>query len=228
MNKYNPKQDLWSKIQQRKDFDLQVKEHVANLPERMPKADLWNTIERELDNKTPVIPLWKYGLVAASIALILAVSSIAYLKFGDKDVKPQLITEVNAPSPELIIPDEKPIAETESPLNAAVESQLEKTRTNASPKQPVKRETIVAIELPKLDLEDLAIENTVVSELKAPSIPEPEELQTLHRVKISWGFQDKKKLQTTFGSSNPENIDNQQIGRSEQPKNSIKINFQKQ
>ncbi|MDR7132177.1 hypothetical protein J2X69_004544 [Algoriphagus sp. 4150] len=228
MNKYSPKQDLWSKIQQRKDFDLQVKEHVANLPERMPKADLWNTIESELDHKTPVVALWKYRLAAASIALILALSGIAYLEFGYKDVKPQLITEVNAPSHEFIIPDKKPVTEAESTLNATIESQLGKTRTNASPKQPVKRETIAVIELPKLDLEDLVIENTVVSELKTPSIPEPEELQTLHKVKISWGFQDNKKLQTTFGSRNPENIDNQQIGRSEQPKNSIKINFQKQ
>ncbi len=228
MKEYNPKPDLWSKIQQRKDFDLQVKEHVPNLPEKMPKADLWSTVEKELDQKKPVIPLWKYGMAAACIGLILVLSRIAYLDFGDKDVKPQIITEINAPSTELAMPDQKPDTETISALVVTEEIKPEEPRTNASPKRAADRETIAPIEPPKLDLANWNIDNTVVSKLKSPSIPDREEPQTLHKVQISWGFKDKKKIQTTFGSRNPENIAPQQMGRSDLPKNSIKINFQKQ
>lgn len=228
MKEYSPKPDLWSKIQLQKDFDSQVKAHAANLSEKMPKTDLWSAIENQLDQKTPVVPLWKYGMVAASIGLILALSGIVYLQFGEKDVKPLLITEVNIPSTELETREEKPTAESESVLIATEEIKPEKLKTNASPKQPANRETIVPIALPKLDLARRTIEDKVLSELKIPSTPQLEELQTLHKVHISWGFQDKKKLQTTFAPHTPEIIAIQQIGRAEQPKKSIKIYFQKQ
>lgn len=205
MKEYNPKPDLWSKIQQRKDFDLQVKEHVSNLPEKMPKADLWSAVERELDQKKPVIPLWKYGMVAASIGLILTLAGIAYLEFGETDVKHQMVAGENTPSTELIMPEEKPITETELALNTTEETQLEKPNTNISPKHPVSRETIAPIKLPKLDLADLTIENTYVMELIIPPATAHETPKTLHQVSISWSkIKPGIQLKTPFGRQESE------------------------
>lgn len=55
---HSPNSDLWSKIQQRKDFDSQVKMHASNLPEKAPKVDLWSSIEKELEQK---LLLFHYG-----------------------------------------------------------------------------------------------------------------------------------------------------------------------
>ncbi|PZX50223.1 hypothetical protein [Algoriphagus chordae] len=226
MNEYSPKPDLWSKIQQRRDFDSQVASHARNLPERMPKADLWNSIESELDKKTPVVPLWKYGMAAASIALILAISGIAYLQFGDKDTEAQLITERSPVSTEPIATETIPPIQKESEESNAIEIKVEQ------PTAPLRKEVVknipTPIEIPTLDLPDLSIENTLISEVIIPKTAEVEVPQTLHKVQISWGFQDKSKLRTTFGAAVPEDISNQQIGRADQTPNSIKIRFKKQ
>lgn len=228
MKEYSPKPDLWSKIQQRKDFDSQVKEHIPNLPVKMPKADLWEAIEKELDQKTPIIPLWKYGMAAAAIALILAFSGIAYFELGEKEVETPLITEVSLPPTEIETIDLNPEAETEFE-DLKPEVSKPETPILSKPRQSsTLRETITPIEPPELNLADLSIENTFVSELIIPPAAEVEAPQTLHKVRISWGMQEKSKLQTKFGSSSPEDVSNQQLGLANQPKNSIKINFHKQ
>ncbi|WP_057939336.1 hypothetical protein [Algoriphagus resistens] len=205
MKEYNPKPDLWSKIQQRKNFDVQVREHLPNLPKKMPKADLWTAIERELDQKKPVIPLWKYGMVAASIGLILMCVGIAYLEFGETDVKPQMITGENTPPAEHIMPEEKPFTKTGSALNATEETQTENPDTNASIKKPESRETIPLIKLPRRDLADLSIENTYASKLIIPPTTEHETPKTLHQVSISWSkIKPGLQLKTPFGRQESE------------------------
>lgn len=228
MKKYSPKPDLWSKILDRKEFDSQVQDHVINLPERMPKADLWNAIENELDRKKPLIPLLKYGLTAASIALILALSGIAYLQFGGKTQDTQLITEVSMPSAEIESIDKNLEGEIEPDVVRPEASIQEISKTDTSQKKLPQREKIAPIELPELDLEELTIENTFVSELIIPTKPEVEAPKTLHKVRISWGIQDKSKLRTTFGSGAPEDISERKIGRVDETSNSIKIIFKKQ
>lgn len=228
MKKYSPKPDLWSKILERKEFDSQVKDHVTNLPVKMPKADLWEAIEKELDQKTPIIPLWKYGMAAAAIALIFALTGIAYFEFGEKEVETKLITKVSLPSTEIETIETNPEAETK-PEDLKTEVIKPETPIVSKPRQSSPQsETITPIEPPELNLADLSIENTFVSELIIPPAPEVEVPQTLHKVRISWGMQEKSKLQTKFGSSSPEDISNQQLGLANQPKNSIKINFHKQ
>ncbi|SFB57339.1 hypothetical protein [Algoriphagus aquimarinus] len=228
MNEFSPKPDLWSKIQRRKDFDLQVNAHVANLPERMPKADLWSAIGSELDRKNPVIPLWKYGMAAASTALILALSGLAYLEFGEKDVETPLITEVEVETPDLNKTDINPLIEVD-PASMNLELiEVEKPNTTTSQLKETTRITPAPIAAPALDLPDLTIENTLISEIIIPIVPEQEAPQTLHKVQISWGFQDKKKLRTSFGSGALEDITERQIGRVDETSNSIKINFKKQ
>lgn len=200
MNEYSPKPDLWSKIQQRKDFDSQVKAHVSNLPERMPKADLWSAIEPLLDQKTPVIPLWKYGMAAASIALILAFSSIAYLHLGEKVVNTQLSTEANTTAPTHSIIDENVNTETGPSYAEPKQIAMEKPQTMVTQKQSNKREMASPIQLPEPDLTDLNIENIFISEVIIPPTPEKEVPKTLHQVSISWSkIKPRMKVKTQFG-----------------------------
>ncbi|MEB2786719.1 hypothetical protein [Algoriphagus persicinus] len=226
--KYSPKPDLWSKIQQRKDFDSQVKEHAQNLPESTPKMDLWNAIERELDRKTPLIPLWKYGMVAASIGLILVLSGIAYLQFGEKDVGTQMVTEVNVQIPEVNLLDQQTTIQPESSVEKFKQIEPDNPKPNIIQKKLSDRETTDPIVFPKLDLPDLDTKNMFVSKLIITPSLEAEEPETLHKVRISWGIQEKSKIRTTFGASDPEQITFQQTGRADLSKNSIKIKFQKQ
>ncbi|MEB2781632.1 hypothetical protein U3A58_14640 [Algoriphagus sp. C2-6-M1] len=226
--KYSLKPDLWSKIQQRKDFDSQVKEHAQNLPESMPKMDLWNAIEHELDRKTPVIPLWKYGRVAASVGLILVLSGIAYLQFGEKDVGTQMVTEVDVQIPEVNLLDQQTKIQPESSVEKFKQIEPDNPKPNIIQKKLSDRETTDPIVFPKLDLPDLDTKNKFVSKLIIAHSLEAEEPETLHKVRISWGIQEKSKIRTTFGASDPEQITFQQTGRADPSKNSIKIKFQKQ
>lgn len=228
MKEYNPKPDLWSKIQQRKDFDFQVKEHAQNLPEKMPKADLWSAVEREMDQKKPVIPLWKYGMAAASIGLILTLAGIAYLQFGKKKVEKQLVTEVIMEIPELDTTDITFPVETEPALVKPGQIEVKKLYTNDPQQKVINRISPDYIKIPALKSPVITINNSLISEVIIPPTPEQEAPQTLHKVKISWGFQDKSKLRTIFGASDPENITNQQMGRADQAPSSIKIKFKKQ
>lgn len=197
MKNYNPKLDLWTKIQQQKDFDAQVKMHAANLPERMPKADLWSNIESELDRKTPVIPLWKYGMAAASIALILALSGIAYLQFGEKEVEQQVVSEVSRSGPELTDVDENKVSEEMSDLGI---TQRNEPIILKSKKLPISREKTIPIEIEKLDLTELSIENTFIQELKISLAPVQEAPKTLHQVSISWSrIKPRLQVKTQFG-----------------------------
>lgn len=223
MKSYNPKPDLWSKIQQRKDFDLQVKEHVPNLPVKMPKADLWDSIESELDQKTPLIPLWKYGIAAASIALILALSGIAYLQFDEKEAKTPLVTEVSIPSTKLETIDKNLEGEPEALKTEVIkpETPLPATSRKTSPQ----RETIAPIELPELNLEDLNIKNTFVSDLIIPPTTVAEAPKTLHQVSISWSkIKPKMQITTGFGRKESELSQKQQASSEQKAHVTLEIN----
>ncbi|MEP4376791.1 MAG: hypothetical protein ABJ333_17205, partial [Algoriphagus sp.] len=149
---HSPKSDLWSKIQAQKDFDAQVKAHASNLPLKEPKADLWSAIESELDQKTPVIPLWKYGVVAASLVLILAISGIAYLEVGTKDMREPVITEKITTTPELPTSKESKDTGDNSTTVPQIQSQL--AENHIPQNQPIKKETIAPVGIPKLELAD--------------------------------------------------------------------------
>lgn len=228
MKNYNPKPNLWTKIQQQKDFDVQVKMHAVNLPTRMPKADLWSSIESELDRKTPVVPLWKYGMAAASITLILALSGIAYLEFGEKDVVTPLTTEITVKTPEQNTSKKSEPVEIKSKEETPTEIEAKESIKNVPEQKVTNKISPVTIEIPTLDSPEIDIETSLISGVIIPPSPEKRKPQTLHKVRISWGMQEKSKLQTKFGSSTPEGISNQQLGLANQTKNSIKINFQKQ
>lgn len=201
--KYSPKPDLWSKIQQRKDFDSQVKEHAQNLPDRMPKMDLWNAIESELDRKTPVIPLWKYGMVAASIGLILVLSGIAYLEFGEKEVETQMITKVNMESSKYTSSEENPIAEND-PKKETVASNADKTPLQSQQKRRVPL-LMEAIKVPSMPFPEIELPQSINLSLKIPDKLAQETVpqKTLHQVSISW-IKIKPRMQVKTGFSHLE------------------------
>lgn len=228
MKEFNPKPDLWSKIQQRKSFDSQVKNHVPNLPERLPKADLWNSIESELDQKAPVVLLWRYAIAAASIALIFALSGIVYLEFDPKEVKTLLTTKISTHFTEPNALEEAKSKETKPAIEITDQIESKKIVTSSPQSNTTKREVIAPIDVPKTNLTDLSFENSIVSVLIIPETPEIQTATTQHKVRISWGIQDKGKLRTTFGAGAPEEISDQYIGRADQSPNSIKIRFKKQ
>ncbi|REG90537.1 hypothetical protein [Algoriphagus antarcticus] len=197
---HSPKPDLWSKIQQRKNFDSQVNAHAANLPVQMPKADLWSDIESKLDQKAPVIPFWKYAMAAASIMLILALSGIAYLQFGEKEVDTSLITEVITQAPALNTIGEDQAIKTEPAFVEPEQIALETAEPKMTQKQTINRETSAPIEFPKLTLAELSVENTLISKLNIPPAPEKEVAKTLHQVSISWSkIKPRIQVKTQFG-----------------------------
>ena len=227
MKKYSPNPDLWSKIQQQKDFDSQVKMHASNLPQRMPKADLWNAIEKELDQKKPMIPLWKYVAVAASLAFILMLSGLAYWKVGDNKTDNQLITVVVVPVEETVKPENNSPVQLESTTEEIIKTKSNALKEETPEKPKIKRSNLEPLELPEIERTGLTIENTLISELILP--PKQEELaqETFHKVQISWGLKEKIKVRTQFASRETDPFLNQQVSRMEPSKNSIKIKFQK-
>lgn len=227
MKEHSPKPDLWSRIQQQKDFDSQVKAHASNLPLRIPKADLWNAIEKEIDQKKPVVPLWKYVSVAASIAFILMLSGLAYWQSGDNKTDDQLITEVVTPAEEAIKPENNSPVQSEPSNEVIIKSDSQAPKEEISTKPKINREYAGLLELPAIERTGLTIENTFVSELIIPLKQEAIAQETFHKVQISWGLKEKIKVRTQFGKSETDPLLNQQVSRVESSKNSIKIKFQK-
>lgn len=227
MKKYSPNPDLWSKIQQQKDFDSQVKMHASNLPQRMPKADLWNAIEKELDQKKPIIPLWKYVEVAASLAFILMLSGLAFWQVGDNKTDNQLITEVVDPVEETLKPENNSPVQPESTTEEIIKTNANALKEKTPKKTKINRDNPEPLELPAIERAGLTIENTLISELILP--PKQEELaqETFHKVQISWGLKEKIKVRTQFSGRETDPLLNQQVSRIEPSKNSIKIKFQK-
>ncbi|UZD24663.1 hypothetical protein PBT90_14875 [Algoriphagus halophytocola] len=227
MKEYSPKPDLWSKIQKQKDFDSQVKMHAANLPIREPKAELWSDIEQELDQRKPVVSLWKYGLAAAAIALIVVIAGTAYLQLGEKESEVPLITanDTNTTAVEIPETENPPQPETEKPTP---EPKQVLASGEEKPKQKsINRASTDPIEVPPLRVSDLSIEKNLVADIIIPPTPEVEPQKTYHKVAISWGLQERVKFKTNFGSPSPENLPNAQLSRANTTNNSIKIKFQK-
>ncbi len=200
MKEHFPKQDLWGKIQQRKDFDSQVEEHVLKLPLKIPNADLWASIERKLDQKAPVSPLWKYGMVAASFAMLMALSGIIYFQFRANDPVTELISVNHQLDPTSSSTFEKIAPKTEQTLVISEETKTKETKNIPSKKQSIERETTVPIELPNRSLADLGFKLTFKSELIIPPLPEREPTKTLHQVSISWSkLKPGIQLKTPYG-----------------------------
>ncbi|MCE7057387.1 hypothetical protein LZF95_22085 [Algoriphagus sp. AGSA1] len=228
MKEYSPKPDLWSKIQQRKDFDSQVREHAKNLPEKMPKADLWGSIQKEMDRKKPMIALWKYGIAAASIGMILALIGIAYLEFGNNnDVTSPLTTGITVKAPELNSSNLTAPVETEPAVGATKQTEAIKPPTNVSEQKSITRISPATIEVPTVELPDVHIEENLITEAIIPPPPDVAPKQTYHKVQISWGLQERIKLKTTIGSQIPESTTDSQFSRANPTGNSIKIRFQR-
>lgn len=229
MKKPNLDHDLWSKIQDRKNFDYQVKMHLPNLPKREPKIDLWKSIEEELDSKKPVvIPIWRYGLMAASLALVLSVSAILFFQLDTKNSDSDLITDVQVEIPKSNPNDQK--SDTEPMLPVEIDSSpeiiqsIEKAET--SPEITIKEShrDRDSIRVPEIDLPDLEFSlPSTLAENFQDDLEKEEERKTLHQVSISWNkLKPRMKILTGFGKQNLD-LGNQQQASANQSKGQLTI-----
>lgn len=85
---FDPRPDLWARIEADLDADKQLSQVVRDLPTFAPKTDLWETIEQELVQAAPakIRPLWQQpqnrqlwaGLAVA--AMLVLVGSWLFLR----------------------------------------------------------------------------------------------------------------------------------------------------
>lgn len=229
MKKPNLDRDLWSKIQDRKIFDSQVKMHLPNLPKREPKIDLWESIEEQLDSKKPVvIPIWGYGLVAASLALVLSVSAFLFFQRDSNNSDYDLLTDVQVEIPKSNPSDQKSdsepklLVETETSLE--VIQPIEKKKT--SPEKTIKESPRVkeSVKIPEIDFPelDLSLPSTLAENFQG-TLGKEEERETLHQVSISWNkLKPRMKILTGFGKQKLDLGDQQQASVN-QPKSQLTI-----
>lgn len=229
MKKPNLDRDLWSKIQDRKNFDSQVKMHLPNLPKREPKIDLWESIEEQLDSKKPVvIPIWRYGLVAASLALVLSVIAILFFQLDSQNSVSDLITAVQVEIPKYNPSDLKSDSETKLAveIDTSPEVFTPKEKAETSPEKTIKENSRVkeSIKIPEIDLPELefSLPSTLAENFQGDLIKE-EERETLHQVSISWNkLKPRMKILPGFGKQNLD-LGNQQQASANQSKGQLTI-----
>lgn len=227
MKEYNPKSDLWSKIERRKDFESQLIDLTKNLPSKGPNEDLWSKIEYELEQKPKVFPIWRFTSIAASIILILAFGGIFYLQSTSEKPTQDLISENSIPNK-----NNQNNIELDNGISIdapKVEEETIEQKVSSIPREiqkPKNRVVANPITISKPSIISLNQDLKMVSDVSiVPSQPSMKS-KTLHKVTISWGLNEKTKLRTQFGSTLSDPAFNQQLGRAS--KNSIKIKLNKE
>jgi hypothetical protein len=233
MKQYKPKSDLWGKIENRRSFESQLNDLTKKLPIKEPIGDLWNQIEKELDQKPKILPIWIYISIAASIVLILSLGAIFYLQSTSEIPIQDLISEnsitnettnesrlksidvENGDSVEIPKLEEEPIDQKVLILPVETKKQTKRVVTNP-------------ITISKPSITTINQDLIVVSDANIIQSQPLERSKTLHKVTISWGLNEKTKLRTQFGPNYSDPAFNQQLGRASENKNSIKIKFNKE
>jgi len=229
MKEFNPKSDLWEKIESRRDFESQLKDLTKNLPSKEPNFSLWNQIEDKLNKEKQVYPIWRFASIAASIILILALGRIFYFKTTSDISTPDLLSENSIPSAndqnnnvlEQVISKSVPKVEAEK---------IEKTVTDNSTdlQKQGAREVAKPILITKPPITSLDQDLKMVSDAGIFLSQPTGKSKTFHKVTISWGLHEKTKLRTQFGSASSDPALSQQLGRASEYKNSIKIKLKKE
>lgn len=225
MKEFNPNPDLWSKIQNRKEFENQLHGLLTELPERSPKAELWSNIENILDHQEAPTPIWKYLSVAAAVLLIISFSGIYVLNQNAITTNPQGQVAVNSdelvsnPAEEQNIALEKTIVAENIKKDVPIPlvDNIEKRRQKVSLPKKVEKPEITQIRNNGLQASSLMI----------PEKSLPPKVPSYHQVTIAWEIQEKIKIRTQFGKR-PETTINQQIGKVEPSKRAIQIDFKRE
>ncbi|WP_373400126.1 hypothetical protein V8V91_11245 [Algoriphagus halophilus] len=224
MKEFNPNPDLWSRIQNRKEFDNQLQGLITELPERSPKAELWSNIENILDQQEAPMPIWKYLSIAAAVLLIVSFSGVYFMNQNSTSLKPQDQVAINtddldlAPSLEKEIVLEKNNNPEEFQKEAPIPfvNNIEKKRQDVSVPKKVDKPAITEIKNNGLQASSLII----------PERSLPQKAPSYHQVTIAWEIQEKIKIRTQFGKR-PETSIDQQIGKAAPSKRTIQIDFKR-
>ncbi|MEN2283598.1 hypothetical protein AAGF08_15755 [Algoriphagus sp. SE2] len=228
MKELNPKSDLWSKIESRRDFENQLDGLVKKLPTKEPKTNLWDQIDLKLDQEKRVFPIWTYVSIAVSIVLIMAFGVTLYnVNKAPIKTETNLISVNSIPKKNISNEPEEELATTST--NEELKK-IEET-TNEFSKEVNKGSKRILLEpitvpnkpflLPKQELKLISESNIILNNPKGKAV-------TMHKVSISWGLNEKKKIRTQFGSTYPDPSLTQQLGRASKNQNSIKIKFNKE
>lgn len=224
MKEFNPNPDLWSRIQNRKEFDSQLQGLITELPERSPKAELWSNIENILDQQEAPMPIWKNLSIAAAVLLIISFSGIYFMDQNSTTLNPQDQVAINTDNLDLAPSVEKEIVleknnnpedfQKEAPIPLV--NNIEKKRQDVSVPKKVDKPAITEIKNNGLQASSLII----------PERSLPKKAPSYHQVTIAWEIQEKIKIRTQFGKR-PETSIHQQIGKAEPSKRMIQIDFKR-
>ncbi|WP_296699182.1 hypothetical protein [Algoriphagus sp.] len=226
MKDLTPKSDLWSKIESRRDFESQLNDLSKKLPLREPKIDLWDQIERQLDQEQKVFPIWRYLSIAVSFVLIMAFGAIIYNNITSEKTDLDLVSETSTTEANSFDKTKELVESTEeeelfnaekAEIQSSEKIRNESNRTLSKPVMVPKKPIL----FPKQDLKLISEAGVILNQ---PT----EKPQTLHKVTISWGLNEKKKIRTQFGTNYSDPNLPQQLGRASESKNSIKIKFNKE
>jgi hypothetical protein len=211
-NDHTPKEDSWEKILAKMSFDNQLEGHIPNLPMFEPSAESWEKINAKLEGKKSTT-FWPYLGLAAGLISILLISKFAW---NNVDIVEIPISDRNSLTEITII--DMPIQ-----MKFQVESKPEIAKTISSYSKPKKITEPLKEELPEISIEVPNFEfiaigtPLIVPEVKnySEEFENQNQTKTLHEVTISWGFESTKfQVKTTFGKSDPVNLEEKQIGRS--------------
>ncbi|MBN3584522.1 hypothetical protein JYB64_19175 [Algoriphagus aestuarii] len=227
MKEREPKSDLWSRIEKRKDFESQLNDLIKTLPTKDPTINLWKQIEAQLDEEKQIFPIWRYVSVAVSIVLILAFGAIFFDQLSSKKAPQEMVTENSTPKAfqsDLSDKEEKLIHS--EPTEELVSTEKEDLLLSEEIQKESTRAFIKPVKVPNKPLTFIEQKMKLVSDTTiALSLPS-EKPKSLHKVTISWGLNEKTKLKTKLGSTFSDPAFNQQFGRTNE--NSIIIKLKKE
>lgn len=75
---FKPDQDVWKRIETQLNFDDYLSEQITKLPTYRPSADVWENISKGLQKKKVIRFRFNYLQIAASIAVVVVLSTIMF------------------------------------------------------------------------------------------------------------------------------------------------------
>ncbi|WP_215225155.1 hypothetical protein [Echinicola shivajiensis] len=197
---YQPNKNFWDKLESERSLEKQLSRELRHLPLTAPKQEAWQGIEEVLDNHRSVLYYWK-GAAAIFIAMV-----IAYLLFmaveTDSSFHEQEYLLTNTYS-KIEIPWEVPeISEQEIAEARPVQKKVVQEIPNESfiPKDNI---ALDEIEVPELSMPVFIMGESVNAPKELAHAPvEKRDEKSFHEVTVSWGINDKIKINTAYSAKN--------------------------
>lgn len=197
---YQPNKDLWDKLESERSLDKQLSRELPHLPLNAPKQEAWKGIEEALDNQRLVLSYWR-GAAAIFMAMVTAYVLFMAVK-TDSSLYEQEYLLTNTYS-KIEIPWEVPeINEQETAIARPVQ---EKEIQEVPNESFIAQDNIALdeIEVPELSMPVFIAEESMnVLEELAQSPVEKIGEQSFHEVTVSWGINDKIKINTAYSAKN--------------------------